>query len=53
VDYEKKLHVKRGGKESGDVIAFVTVNGQSKVKLFDDKQSYLNSISSNSGGRVL
>ena len=25
------------GKDSGDVIAFVTVNGQSKVKLFDDK----------------
>jgi hypothetical protein len=27
----------------------VTVNGQSKVKLFDD--TYLNSISSNSGGQ--
>ena len=39
------------GKDSGDVIAFVTVNGQSKVKLFDDKKSYLNSISSNSGGQ--
>ena len=37
------------GKDSGDVIAFVTVNGQSKVKLFDD--TYLNSISSNSGGQ--
>jgi hypothetical protein len=39
------------GKDSGDVIAFVTVNGQSKVKLFDDKKSYLNSISSNSEGQ--
>jgi hypothetical protein len=29
----------------------VTVNGQSKVKLFDDKKSYLNFISSNSGGQ--
>ena len=37
--------------DSGDVIAFVTVNGQSKVKLFDDKTSYLNSISSSSGGQ--
>ena len=37
--------------DSGDVIAFVTVNGQSKVKLFDDKKSYLNSISSSSGGQ--
>ena len=41
------------GKDSGDVITFVTVNGQSKVKLFDDKTSYLNSIGSSSGGRVL
>jgi hypothetical protein len=40
------------GKDSGDVIAFVTVNGQSKVKLFDDKNSYLNSISSSSGGFI-
>jgi hypothetical protein len=39
------------GKDSGDVIAFVTVNGQSKVKLFDDKKSYLNSISSNREGQ--
>jgi hypothetical protein len=39
------------GKESGDVIAFVTVNGQSKVKLFDDEKSYLNSRTSNSGGQ--
>jgi hypothetical protein len=38
------------GNDSGDVIAFVTVNGQSKVKLFDDKMSYLNSIGSSSGG---
>jgi hypothetical protein len=38
------------GKDSGDVIAFVTVNGQSKVKLFDEV-SYLNSISSSSGGQ--
>jgi hypothetical protein len=38
------------GKESADVIAFVTVNGQSMVKLFDDK-SCLNSISRNSGGQ--
>jgi hypothetical protein len=36
--------------DSGDVITFVTVNGQSKAKLFDDKKSYLNSINSNSGG---
>jgi hypothetical protein len=35
--------------DSGDVITFVTVNGQSKVKLFDDKKSYLNSLSSSSG----
>ena len=39
------------GKDSGDVITFVTVKGQSKVKLFDDKTSYLNSISSSSGGQ--
>jgi hypothetical protein len=39
------------GKDSGDVIAFVTVNGQSKVKLFDDKMSYLSSIGSSSGGQ--
>ena len=39
------------GKDGGDVIAFVTVNGQSKVKLFDDEKSYLNSRSSNSGGQ--
>jgi hypothetical protein len=38
-------------KDSGDVIAFVTVNGQSKVKLFDDKTSYLNSISGSIGGQ--
>jgi hypothetical protein len=36
------------GKDSGDVITFVTVNGQSKVKLFDDKTSYLNSINNTS-----
>jgi hypothetical protein len=29
----------------------VTVNGQSKTKLFDDKKSYLNFISSNSEGQ--
>ena len=39
------------GKDSGDVIAFVTVNGQSKVKLFDDEKSYLNSRSGNNGGQ--
>jgi hypothetical protein len=38
-------------KDSGDIITFVTVNGQSKSKLFDDKMSYLNSISSSSGGQ--
>jgi hypothetical protein len=38
--------------DSGDVITFVTVNGQSKAKLFDDKKSYLNSINSNSGGFI-
>ena len=38
-------------KDSGDVITYVTVNGESKAKLFDDKTSYLNSISSNGGSQ--
>jgi hypothetical protein len=38
-------------KDSGDVITFVTVSGQSKAKLFDDQMSYLNSISSNKDGQ--
>ena len=28
------------GKDSGDLIAFVTVNGQSKAKLFDDTSTF-------------
>ena len=39
------------GKDSGDLIAFVTVNGQSKAKLFDDTTSYFNSINSSIGGQ--
>ena len=38
-------------KDSGDVITYVTVNGESKAKLFDDKTSYLNSINSNGGSQ--
>jgi hypothetical protein len=37
-------------RESGDIITFVTISGQSKAKLFDDKTSDFSSISSSSGG---
>lgn len=39
-------------RNSGDVITFVTVEGQSKSKLFDDKTSYLNSIDSGGHGFI-
>jgi hypothetical protein len=39
-------------KHSGDVITFVTVDGQSKAKLHDDQTSYLNSIDSDGQGFI-
>jgi hypothetical protein len=39
-------------KNSGDVITFVSVDGQSKAKLFDDKMSYLSSIDSYGHGFI-
>jgi hypothetical protein len=39
-------------KNSGDVITFVSVDGQSKAKLFDDEMSYLSSIDSDGLGFI-
>jgi hypothetical protein len=46
------LTIDRLTKQSGDVITFVTVDGQSKAKLHDDQTSYFNAIDSDGHGFI-
>jgi hypothetical protein len=38
---------------TGDIVTVVTVNGESKLKLFDDTKTYLTSVNSNGGGGII
>lgn len=38
---------------SGDIVTIVSVNGESRSKLFDDRKTYLNSVNSDGSGGII
>ena len=38
---------------SGEIVAIVTVNGESRVKLFDDTKTYIHSMNTNGTGGLI
>jgi DNA gyrase/topoisomerase IV subunit A len=38
---------------SGDIVTIVTVNGESRVKLFDDNKTYIHSVNTNGTGGLI
>jgi hypothetical protein len=38
---------------TGDIVTVVSINGESKSKLFDDTKTYLTSVNSNGGGGII
>lgn len=39
--------------KSGDVVTIVSVNGESRVKLFDDNKTYINSVNADGTGGLI
>jgi hypothetical protein len=40
-------------KNSGDIVTIVSVNGESRVKLFDDSKTYIHSIKADGTGGII
>ena len=38
---------------TGDIVTIVSVNGESRVKLFDDSKTYINSVNANDTGGLI
>jgi hypothetical protein len=40
-------------QNTGDIVTIVSVNGESRVKLFDDSKTYINSVNANGTGGLI